>query len=51
MEKKEINRSLGGNAVGKEEALVKGGGGRTKQNKREAVRERERERSNAEMRD
>ena len=37
MEKKEIDRSLEDNAVGKEEALVTGGGGRTKQNKREAV--------------
>lgn len=37
MEKKEIDRSLEDNVVGKEEALVKGGGGRTEQNKREAV--------------
>lgn len=37
MEKREVDRSLEDNAVGKEEALVKGGGGRTEQNKREVV--------------
>lgn len=37
MEKREIVRSLEDNTVEKEEALVKGGGGRTKQNKREAA--------------
>lgn len=42
MEKKQINRSLEDNAVGKEEALVTGGGGRTKKNKRGGVRKRAR---------
>lgn len=37
MERKEIDRSLEDNAVGKEDALVTGGGGRTKPSKREAV--------------
>lgn len=37
MEKKEIDRSLEDNMVEKEEALMKGGGGRAKQNKREAA--------------
>lgn len=37
MERKRIDRSLEDNAIGKEEALVTGGGGRTKQNKREVV--------------
>lgn len=37
MEQEGMDRSLEDDTVGKEETLVTGGGGRTKQNKREAV--------------